>query len=226
MKIQKILNKYADKKYAIFQAKLTPTVDSKLFIGVRVPDVRKIAKTYINDPEHIKFMKELPHHYYDENMLHGLLISEIKDYEECIKEVNHFLPYVDNWAVCDIMSPKVFRKHKEELISEIKKWCKSKKTYTIRFGIEMLMSHYLDDDFKKEYLKIPACVKNDKYYVKMMIAWFYATALAKRYDATIPYLKKKTLSTWVHNKTIQKACESYRITDKQKQYLKTLKVKE
>ncbi|MCQ2792109.1 MAG: DNA alkylation repair protein [Bacilli bacterium] len=226
MKIEKILRKHADKTYASFQAKLTPTIDAELFIGVRVPEARQIAKVYIKDPEYLIFIKKLPHHYYDENMLHGLLISEMKDYDECIKEVNRFLPYVDNWAVCDIMSPKIFRKHKDKLINEIKKWIKSKKTYTIRFGIEMLMSHYFDDDFKTEYLKLACSNKSDEYYVKMMVAWFFATALAKQYELTLPYLKKRILPTWTHNKTIQKACESYRITNEQKAYLRTLKYKE
>lgn len=213
-----------DKKYAEFQAKLTPTVEKDKFIGVRVPDVRKLAKKYIKE-DHKEFLNMLPHKYYDENMLHGLLISEIKDYEECIKEVEKFLPYVDNWAVCDIMSPKIFKKNKKKLINKIIEWSKSDKTYTCRFGIEMLMSHYLDEDFKVEYLEIPASIHSDEYYVKMMIAWFYATALAKHWDDTIKYIEQNKLDTWVHNKTIQKARESYRITNEQKEYLKSLKNK-
>lgn len=230
MNIQSRLFELQDKEYAAFQAKLTPTIPADRFIGVRVPNVRKVAKEYIKYPEHEQFIHDLPHQYYDENMLHGLLVSEIKDYKKCIEETDRFLPFVDNWAVCDIMSPKVFKKHKTELMDKIREWTASDKTYTIRFGIEMLMSHYLDDDFKAEYLEIPAAVRSDEYYVNMMIAWFFATALAKQWDSTIVYLQNNletrsiaSLPTWVHNKTIQKACESYRISDGQKEYLRTLK---
>ncbi len=223
--ITKLLFELRDEEYAKFQAKLTPSVNPKLFIGVRVPEVRKLAKLLKDDVSAKKFLKELPHKYYDENMLHGLLISEIKDYDTAIYETNRFLPYVDNWAVCDIMSPKVFKKHKIELINIIKKWIKSKETYTIRFGIEMLMSHYLDEDFKIEYLDIVSKIRSKEYYVNMMIAWFFATALAKQWESAISYIENDSLDKWVHNKTIQKAIESYRITDKQKEYLKTLKIK-
>ena len=222
--IEKKLFELRDEEYAKFQAKLTPSVDAGLFIGVRVPEVRKLAKQLKNDSDALKFLKELPHKYYDENMLHGLLVSEISDYDQAIKETDKFLPFVDNWAVCDIMSPKVFKKHKPELIKKIKEWSESSETYTIRFGIEMLMSHFLDDDFKPDYLKIPAKVKSEEYYVNMMVAWFFATALAKQWDSTIPYIEKKKLNKWTHNKTIQKAIESYRITDEQKEYLRTLKI--
>ena len=223
--ITKLLFELRDEEYAKFQAKLTPSVDPKLFIGVRVPDVRKLAKELKNNPDVEAFLQELPHKYYDENMLHGLLISEIKDFDIAVKETDRFLPYVDNWAVCDIMSPKVFKKHKAELIECIRKWTESKETYTIRFGIEMLMSHYLDDDFKAEYLDIPARVRSDEYYVNMMIAWFFATALTKQWDSAIQYIENVRLDKWTHNKTIQKAVESYRITDEQKSYLRTLKIK-
>ena len=223
MNIINELFKLQDKEYAIFQSKLTPSVEKNKFIGVRVPDVRNLAKQYIKDEESQEFLNSLPHEYYDENMLHGLLVSEIKDYEICIKEVDRFLPYVDNWAVCDIMSPRIFKKHKDRLIIKIKEWSKSNHTYTCRFGIEMLMSYYLDEDFKEEYLKIPTEIHSDEYYVKMMIAWFFATALAKQWDATIPYIEDDKLDKWIHNKTIQKARESYRITENQKEYLKTLK---
>ena len=223
MNIQPRLFELQDKQYAEFQAKLTPTIPIDRFIGVRVPDVRKLAKELFKDPEHKQFMHDLPHHYYDENMLHGLLVSEIKDYNECIEETDRFLPFVDNWAVCDIMSPKVFKKHKLELIDKIREWAASDKTYTIRFGLEMLMSHYLDEDFKSEYMEIPAAVQSEEYYVNMMIAWFFATALAKQWDNAIVYIEQQKMSPWVHNKTIQKACESYRINDEQKEYLRTLK---
>ena len=223
--IRKLLFELRDEEYAKFQAKLTPSVDSELFIGVRVPEVRKLAKLLKNNPDAEAFLSELPHKYYDENMLHGLLVSEIKDFNKAIDETNRFLPYVDNWAVCDIMSPKIFKKHKSELIESIKKWVASDKTYTVRFGIEMLMSHYLDGDFKAEYLEIPAKIRSDEYYVNMMIAWFFATALTKQWEYAIPYIKEAKLDKWAHNKTIQKAVESYRITDEQKTYLKTLKIK-
>ena len=214
-----------DAEYAAFQAKLTPTVDPGLFIGVRVPAVRKLAKSLKNDPAADAFLRELPHRYYDENMLHALLIAQIRDFDETLAQTDRFLPYVDNWAVCDILSPKVFGKHKEELLNCIRRWVASDKTYTIRFGIEMLMSHYLDADFRAAYLDIPAGVRSDEYYVNMMIAWFFATALAKQWDSTVPYIETGRLDSWTHNKTIQKAIESYRITDEQKAYLRTLKVK-
>lgn len=223
MNIEKQLFELRDEKYAEFQAKLTPTVEPELFIGVRVPEVRKLAKEMYKAGEYEDFLKSLPHKYYDENMLHGLLVSEIKDYDMAVEETDKFLPYVDNWAVCDIMSPKVFKKHKAELLEKIKEWASSSETYTIRFGIEMLMSHYLDDDFKPEYLEIPAVIRSDEYYVNMMIAWFFATALTKQWDSTISYIENNRLDKWTHNKTIQKARESYRITDEQKAYLKTLK---
>lgn len=212
-----------DAAYGDFQAKLTPGIERELFIGVRVPKCRKLAKRLIKEPEINEFLKEVPHKYYDENMLHGLLLSEMKDFDECISAVDKFLPYVDNWAVCDIMSPKVFKKNKEALLKKIKEWSKSKETYTCRFGLEMLMSHFLDEDFKTEYLEIAASVHSEEYYVQMMIAWFFATALAKQWNATIKYVEENRLDEWCHNKTIQKARESYRITPEQKEYLKSIK---
>lgn len=223
--MQEKLFELRDEDYAAFQSKLTPNVSPELFIGVRVPEVRKLAKAIKKQPETEKFLNKLPHKYYDENMLHGVLLSEMKDYESCVEKVEAFLPYVDNWAVCDIMSPKVFKKHKEELLVKIREWVSSKHTYTCRFGMEMLMSFYLDEDFKPEYLEIPAAVHSDEYYVNMMSAWFFATALAKQWEETIPYLEERKLDVWVHNKTIQKARESYRITKEQKEYLQTLKIK-
>ena len=223
MEIQKKLCELQDKEYAEFQSKLTPVIPRDAFIGVRVPEVRKLAKSYSKDPECQEFLKELPHQYYDENMLHGLVLSEMKDYDDCIRAVDLFLPYVDNWAVCDIMSPKVFKKHKEQLLEKIREWAASDLVYTCRFGLEMLMSHFLDEDYAPEYLEIPAGVRSEEYYVNMMIAWFFATALAKQCDTTIPYIEGNRLDTWVHNKTIQKARESYRITEEQKEYLKGLK---
>ena len=221
--IRKELFELADEKYADFQAHLTPTVDRELFIGVRVPAARELAKEVYKSCQHADFLKELPHQYYDENILHGLILSEFKDYDACIAEVDSFLPYVDNWAVCDIMSPKCFKKNRERLIGKIVEWAGSDKVYTSRFGMEMLMTHYLDEDFREEYLAIPAGVKLEDYYAKMMVAWFFATALARQWDAAIPYIENEKLETWTHNKTIQKARESYRITDQQKEYLKTLR---
>jgi len=222
--IRERLFELQDTEYADFQSRLTPGIPRENFIGVRVPLTRKLAKELAKEEESKKFVEKLPHKYYDEDMLHGLLLSEMKDYDACIKAVDEFLPYVNNWAVCDIMSPKVFKKHKGQLLEKIAEWTKSGKTYTIRFGIEMLMSHFLDEDFSPEYLDIPAAVRSEEYYVKMMQAWFFATALAKQWDSTIPYLKNKRLDDWTHNKTIQKARESYRISDEQKEFLQGLKV--
>ena len=224
MKAQELLFQLQDKGYRDFQSKLIPTIPVETIIGVRIPAIRKLAKEYGKDPESVEFLKQLPHTYYDENILHALLVAEIKDYEVCVKEVERFLPYVDNWAVCDIFSPKVFRKNKDKLIDKIIEWTASSHPYICRFGIEMLMTHFLDEDFRVEYLEIPAAVHSGEYYVNMMIAWFYATALAKKWDATIGYIEDQRLDTWTHNKTIQKARESYRITPEQKEYLKTLKV--
>ncbi len=213
-----------DSSYGDFQAKLTPGIPREKFIGVRVPEVRKLAKRLAKEPGAASFLEDLPHKYYDENMLHALLLSEMKDYEACVAAVDRFLPYVDNWAVCDILSPKIFRRNKPALLKKIREWSASEKTYTCRFGIEMLMSHFLDDDFKPEYLEIPAAVRSEEYYVRMMVAWFFATALTKQWDAAVKYVEEGRLDTWTHNKTIQKARESYRITPEQKEYLNTLKV--
>ena len=220
--IQKILFEYQDKEYGAFQVKLTPGISGDQVIGVRVPQCRALAKKLWKEkPEQTEaFLKELPHKYYDENMLHGLLLSEIKDFDKCVEQVEKFLPYVDNWAVCDIMSPKIFKKHKAEMLEIIRRWVKSEKTYTIRFGIEMLMRDFLDEHFKEEYLEIPASVKSTEYYVNMMIAWYFATALAKQWTAAFSYIEKNRLEKWTHNKTIQKAVESYRITDEQKELLR------
>lgn len=212
-----------DVKYADFQSKLTPNIPRDRFIGVRVPAARNLAKQIIKEGKPEAFLRRLPHEYFDENLLHGMLIALIRDYDDCIAELERFLPYVDNWAVCDTMSPKVFRKHRPELLEHIFKWTASEKPYTIRFGIEMLMVHFLDEDFRPGYLEIPALVVSDEYYVKMMVAWFFATALAKQWDSSVKYLEQNRLETWTHNKAIQKAMESYRITDEQKAYLRTLK---
>lgn len=221
--LQNELLKISDAIYASFQSKLTPGIDPKLFLGVRVPVLREFAKSYAKKEESKSYLKELPHKYYDENMLHALLISQLKDFDEIVTNLDKFLPYVDNWAVCDIMSPKKLAKDKTRLFEFIKKWIKSKHTYTCRFGIEMLMSFYLNEDFKIEYLKLVASIRSKEYYVNMMIAWFFATALAKQWDSTILFIENKALDPRVHNKTIQKAIESYRISDEQKKYLRSLK---
>ena len=223
MNIKEELFKLQDKKYQVLQKKIIPNVDPNTIIGVRTPELRIYAKKLVKENNYSSFLNELPHKYFDENQLQAFIISELKDYDECISYINRFLPYVDNWATCDQMSPKIFKKYKKELIKEIKKWIKSKKTYTIRFGIGMLMQYYLDDDFKEEYLELVSSINSDEYYVNMMIAWYFATALAKQYESTIPYIENNVLDTWTHNKTIQKSVESYRITLEQKEYLKGLK---
>lgn len=223
LKILDKLFELQDKKYADFHGKLIPHIPKEKIIGVRVPEMRKLAKECFKSEESKLFLSSLPHKYYDENLLHGMLISEIKDYDECINELEKFLPFIDNWAVCDTISPKVFKNNKEKLIEKIKIWISFKGTYVCRFGILMLMKHFLDNDFKPEYLEDVANIKSDEYYVNIMIAWFFATALSKHWEETIVYLERKKLDVWVHNKTIQKARESYRITARQKEYLKGLK---
>ena len=223
MDILEKLYSMQDENYALFQAKLTPNIPPEKFIGVRVPECRRLAKTLSKESDISAFLDSLPHSYYDENILHALLISEIKDYDKCIYELERFLPYVDNWAVCDIISPKPFKKHKDTLIVKIKEWSASNHTYTCRFGLRMLMSHFLDEDFKPEYLDIPASINSDEYYINMMKAWFFATALAKQWETTLPYVQERKLDEWTHKKTIQKAIESYRITKEQKDLLKTLR---
>jgi len=225
MNISDELFKLQDKKYRDLQIKIIPTVDSDSIIGVRTPELRKFAKELIISDNYLSFLDELPHKYFDENQLHSFIISEIKSYDDCISYVNRFLPYVDNWATCDQMSPKVFKKNRDKLLEQIKVWIKSKKIYTIRFGIGMLMQHYLDDDFKKEFLELVSNIRSDEYYVNMMIAWYFATALAKQYESTISYIENQKLDKWTHNKAIQKAIESYRITPEKKEYLRSFKKK-
>lgn len=218
--IQKHLFELQDMAYRDFHSRLMPDIDKETVIGIRVPMLRKYAKSIAGTELSEMFIKELPHCYYEENNLHMMLITGIKDYDRCLTEIERFLPYIDNWATCDFPAPKCFENHKEDLLPVIKRWIDSSETYTIRYGIGMLMRLYLDADFDPEYVRIVAEVKSDEYYVNMMIAWYMATVLAKQWDAVVPYIEEHRMSDWVHRKTIQKAVESYRITDEQKRYLK------
>ena len=223
--IREELFRLKDVKYRDFQSKLIPAVDPQYFIGVRTPELRKLAKQVGRRNDIDDFLNDLPHTWFDENQIHAFIISERKDYASCMEEVDRFLPYVDNWATCDQMSPKVFRKHRKDLPEAIWRWIESGKTYTIRFGVGMLMEHFLDEDFDPGYLERAAEIRSDEYYINMMIAWYFATALAKQYEAALPFIENRTLDVWTHNKTIQKAVESYRISPEQKAYLRELKVK-
>ena len=220
--IKEELFSFQDKEYRDFQKKLIPTIYQENVIGVIL---RKFAKSLVKENKYKSFLEDLPHKYFDENQLHAFIISEIKNYDECISYINIFLPYIDNWATCDQMSPKTFKKNKKKLLNQIKIWIKSKDTYTIRFSIGMLMNHFLDEDYNPKYLEMVSKIKSDEYYINMMVAWYFATALAKQYDDTISYLENNKLDKWTHNKTIQKAIESYRITEEQKDYLRKLKIK-
>ena len=214
-----------DEKYASFQAKLIPTIDPAAIIGVRTPDLRALARRLRKEGAAAGFLEELPHTCFDENQLHAFLLSEEKSFAVCIEQVDRFLPYVDNWATCDQLSPKVFRKHTEELLPDIRKWIRSDRVYTVRFAIGMLMQHFLDERFDPVCVEWVAAVRSEEYYINMMIAWYFATALAKQYGAVLPYLEKRRLAIWTHNKAIQKSLESYRITPEQKVYLRTLKIR-
>lgn len=222
--IQNRLLTMQDLKYKEFHCKLIPTVNPDTVIGVRTPDVRKLAKELYGSDEAFAFLNSLPHQYYDENNLHGFLLEKIKDYDECITKLNEFLPHINNWATCDFIAPKVFKKHLPELFSQIKIWLGSDYVYTVRFGIGMLMKFFLDEAFSLEYPEMVTKIRSEEYYINMMIAWYFATALAKQYDAILPYIEERRLDTWTHNKTIQKAVESFRISPEQKAYLKTLKI--
>lgn len=221
--LQRSLFELQDLKYRDFQSKLLPKTEKEKIIGVRTPILRKFAKEFAQTKEAQKFLQELPHQYYEENNLHLMLVTQIRDYKKCLKEVTQFLPYIDNWATCDLPLPKCFEKHKAELIVDVKKWIASNDTYTIRYGIGVLLRLYLDEEFKDEYPKLVSAVISDEYYVNMMIAWYFATALAKQWEAVIGYLKDRKLPEWVHRKTIQKAIESNRITEEQKAELRGLR---
>ncbi len=215
-----------DEKYRVFQAKLVPNVPMDRMIGVRTPALRKYAKEVAKMLQAGAFLQQLPHHYYEENNLHGelLLLLYSKDIEVFMKELERFLPYVDNWATCDILSPKIFKKHLDYVYEKVKKWLKSDHVYTVRFAIVTLLGFYLDDAFKPDMLRLVADVKSDEFYIKMAVAWYFTIALVKQYNITLPYIQNRVLEPWTHNKTIQKARESRRISAERKEYLKTLKV--
>ena len=219
------LLKNQDSGYRDLQKTTIPSADADSIIGVRTPVLRSIAKELAKRDDISVFLDDLPHKLFEENQLHAFILSGMKDPDECIKLVDRFLPYVDNWATCDQMSPKVFRKNKKLLLGYVEKWISSDLTYVKRFAIGMLMEHFLDEDFKPSYLSKVAKIRSEEYYVNMMIAWYFATALAKQYDQALPFIEKQKLDRWTHNKTIQKAVESYRITPEQKEYLKTLRRK-
>lgn len=224
--LQEKLFELQDIKYRDFHSKLMPGINKETVIGIRVPVLRKFAKEFAKTSEAELFLQQLPHRFYEENNLHMMLITEIKDYSKCMKEVQRFLPYIDNWATCDFPEPKCFRKNKKAVLAKICEWLESSETYTIRYGIGMLMRLFLDEDFSPEYLKLVADVQSQEYYVNMMIAWYFATALAKQWEETVPYMEEHRLPEWVHKKTIQKAVESYRITPEQKEYLKRFRQKQ
>lgn len=219
--IQETLFTLQDVAYQAFSSKLVPTVDPGTVIGVRTPTLRAYARQLAGTEEEAAFLLDLPHDYYDENQLHVFLISRERDFERCLEKVEAFLPYINNWAACDQLSPKVFQRHRKELLPHIDRWLCSDHTYTVRFGIGLLMRYFLEDLFEPEYPQRVAAIRTEEYYVNMMIAWYFATALARQYDAVLPFIEEKRLGRWTHNKAIQKAVESRRITPEQKIYLKT-----
>lgn len=213
-----------DTEYQVFQSKLMPTIPPETVIGVRTPLLRKLAKELAGTPQAEHFLQSLPHRYYEENNLHAFLIEQIRDYDTALAETERFLPYINNWATCDCFCPKVFAKHKEELLISIRRWLDSGKLYTVRYAIGMLMRYYLDENFQPDYLAWVAGVHSEEYYLNMMRAWYFATALAKQPDAVLPWLTDRRLDVWTHNKTIQKAVESYRISPERKQQLRELRI--
>ena len=212
-----------DEEYRQFQVKLVPNIDPNTVLGVRTPQMREIAKEVFNSIERDEFLSSLPHQYYEENLIHFFVIAMYRDFDQCVQAVDQFLPYVDCWPVSDQATPKVFRKNHRKLLPYIRKWIDSEHVYTARFGIRMLMNDFLDDDFRPEYPELVASKNGDDYYLKMMIAWYFATALAKKYDEVISYFENRRLDEWTHRKAIQKALESFRVTDEHKEYLKTLR---
>ncbi len=223
MTVYDLLIREKDEEYKDFQAKLVPNISPDTMIGVRTPQMRKIAKEVFNSESRDEFLKDLPHGYYEENLVHFFVIAMIKDFDQCVRAVEEFLPYIDCWPVSDQATPKTFTRNHEKLLPYIRKWIKSDHIYTARFGIRMLMNEFLDEDFKPDYLEWVASVKGEDYYIKMMVAWYFATALAKKYNETIPFFEQRRLDEWVHRKAIQKAVESYRVSDEHKEYLKSLR---
>ena len=223
MTVYERLTGYGSDKYRDFQSKLVPNIPKETILGVKTPDMRRIAKEIKGTAEADAFLKELPHRYYEENLVHFFLIAMIKDFNECVEAVETFLPYVDCWPVCDQSSPKVFSKNHDQLLPLIRKWIGSEHVYTARFGLRMLMNEFLGADFRPEFLEWAASVRGEDYYIKMMVAWYFATALAKQYEATVVYIEDHRLEPWTHKKAIQKAVESFRVSDDHKEYLKTLK---
>lgn len=223
MTLYRRLAEVKDDAYWEFQAKLVPNIPKETILGVRTPEMRKIAKEVFESAERDAFLNDLPHKYYEENLIHFFVLAMIRDFDECVRRVEAFLPYVDCWPASDQATPKSFRKNHEKLLPYIEKWIASDHVYTARFGLRMLMNEFLDADFKEEYLALAASKQGEDYYLKMMIAWFFATALAKRYDETVPYLEQHRLDEWVHKKAIQKAIESFRVSDAHKEYLKRLR---
>ncbi|MBR4219271.1 MAG: DNA alkylation repair protein [Bacteroidales bacterium] len=224
MSITSQLFELQDIAYGDFQAKLMPTIDRSDIIGVRTPALRKLARQVAKTDEARAFISQLPHRYYEENNLHAFIIEQSRDFDEAMRFANQFLSYIDNWATCDSFTPKVFGKHPDELLTAVEGWITSSHTYTVRYAIRMLMAFFLDERFKPEYASMVAAVKSDEYYIKMMVAWYFATALAKQYDTAIGFIISRKLAPWTHNKAIQKAIESYRISNEQKEELKMLKV--
>jgi 3-methyladenine DNA glycosylase AlkD len=223
MTLYRRLAEVKDDAYREFLAKLVPNIPKETILGVRTPEMRKIAKEVFESAERDAFLNDLPHKYYEENLIHFFVLAMIRDFDECVRRVEAFLPYVDCWPASDQATPKSFRKNHEKLLPYIEKWIASDHVYTARFGLRMLMNEFLDADFKEEYLALAASKQGEDYYLKMMIAWFFATALAKRYDETVPYLEQHRLDEWVHKKAIQKAIESFRVSDAHKEYLKRLR---
>ena len=223
MDILQHLMSLADRQYQSFHSKLIPTVPPENIIGVRTPVLRKFARQLYRDEKYESFIRTLPHHFYEENNLHAFIVEQFTDYQNALHEVDRFLPFVDNWATCDAMSPKIFRNHRSGLLAFIKQWIQNDHPFAVRYGIKMLMDHFLDEDFDPKYLSLAARIHSDEYYVNMMVAWYFATALAKQYDETIDIIRHRQLSPWIHAKTIQKALESRRITDSQKALLRAMK---
>ncbi len=223
-RIREELFRLRDEQYRDFQSRLIPTMEPGRIIGVRTPELRRYAGQLIKSEDVSRFLEALPHRYFEENQLHAFLLSEMKDYARCLEEVDRFLPFIDNWATCDQLSPKAFVRHRDALLPEIRRWIRSEETYTVRFGIGMLMQHYLGEAFSPSYPELVAEIRSEEYYVNMMIAWYFATALAKQYEAAVPYLENGRLEPWTHNKTIRKALESWRVPPDRKAYLKRLKL--